>query len=165
MAREILVPLKSSDSIEDVLPYIEKVAQAGMKVVFFISYPANGLLELVRDHWVEDENKIRLKTLASNIIERYSPERQHRIAEARVAPAQKALSKNGVEVEVKIYSESLHAALEIHTRNNNTFLVLMRKRMGSGIGAFLRRMRLPTGSFKRPVFRASTLFLIPGRGV
>jgi hypothetical protein len=165
MAREILVPLKSSDRIEDVVPYIEKVAQAGMKVVFFIPYPANGLLELIRDHWVEEENRSRVKAQARNILERYSREGQNKIAEARVAAAQEALAKKGVDVEVKIYTESLHTALETRTHDNNTFLVLMRKRMGSGIGAFLRRMRLPIGSFKRPVFRSSTMFLIPGRGV
>lgn len=148
MTREILVPLKSSDRIEDVVPYIQMVAQAGMKVVFFVSYPANGLLELIRDHWVEEENRSRVKAQARNILERYSREGQNKIAEARVATAKEALSKKGVEVEVKIYTETLHTALETHTRNNHTFLVLMRKKMGSGVGAFLRRMRPPIASFK-----------------
>lgn len=34
MAKQILVPLKEHDRIEEIIPYIEEVARPGMRVVF-----------------------------------------------------------------------------------------------------------------------------------
>ncbi len=40
-AEKILVPLKRHDRVEEVIPYIEKVTQPGMSVVFLIHHPVN----------------------------------------------------------------------------------------------------------------------------
>ena len=36
MAGQIIVPLSGSDQIEDILPYLERVAQPGVKIVFLV---------------------------------------------------------------------------------------------------------------------------------
>ncbi len=41
MARQILVPVKRSE----VIPYIERIAAPGMKVVFLLRYPVDGFGE------------------------------------------------------------------------------------------------------------------------
>jgi transcriptional regulator with GAF, ATPase, and Fis domain len=38
-AEDILVPLHRHGRIEEVIPYIEKIARAGMRVVFRVPYP------------------------------------------------------------------------------------------------------------------------------
>jgi hypothetical protein len=42
MAAKILVPLKTRDQIEEIIPYIEKVAEPGASVVFLVHHPVNG---------------------------------------------------------------------------------------------------------------------------
>ena len=43
MTEELLVPLKKHDRIDDLIPYIEKVIQPGVTVVFLVHHPVNGL--------------------------------------------------------------------------------------------------------------------------
>ena len=42
MAAKILVPLKKHDRVEEIVPYIEKVAEPGASVVFLVHHPVNG---------------------------------------------------------------------------------------------------------------------------
>ena len=39
---KILVPLKRHDQIEEIMPYIEKVAEPGAGVVFLVHHPVSG---------------------------------------------------------------------------------------------------------------------------
>ena len=43
MAKQILVPLTKGDRVEEIISYVEKVAQPGMKVVFLLRYPGEDL--------------------------------------------------------------------------------------------------------------------------
>jgi hypothetical protein len=43
---KIIVPLRGSDRIEQFLPYIEQVAQQGMKVVFLVHFGVSHFKEL-----------------------------------------------------------------------------------------------------------------------
>jgi hypothetical protein len=38
MSKKILVPLRQNDRTEEMVPYVEKVARPGMKVVFLVHY-------------------------------------------------------------------------------------------------------------------------------
>ena len=42
MKKLILVPLNRNDRAEDLMPYVEEVARAGMKAVFLVPYPVDG---------------------------------------------------------------------------------------------------------------------------
>lgn len=46
MAKEILVPIKSNEGIEDLIPFIETVMQPGTKVVFVISCQAGSSFQM-----------------------------------------------------------------------------------------------------------------------
>jgi len=43
MSKKILVPLGQYNRTEEMIPYIEKVARPGMKVVFLMRYPVDGI--------------------------------------------------------------------------------------------------------------------------
>ena len=45
MARQILVALKSEDRLSQMIPYIEKIAQPGMRVVFLIRFSTQPALK------------------------------------------------------------------------------------------------------------------------
>ena len=49
MNKKILVPLGQYDRSEEMIPYIEKVARPGMKVVFLVRYPVDGFI------WAKEE--------------------------------------------------------------------------------------------------------------
>jgi hypothetical protein len=46
MAKEILVPIKGKEGIEDIIPYIERVVQPGTKVIFVIPCQSGSSLEM-----------------------------------------------------------------------------------------------------------------------
>jgi hypothetical protein len=95
MAGQILVSLRSEDRIEDIMPYITEVAKAGMSVIFLIRYPVTPWVWL-QDHWVTTESSRIAMWAGREIIERYSLERQRRLAEETVAPWRNVLRQMGV---------------------------------------------------------------------
>ena len=42
MATKILVPLKKHDRLEEIVPYIEELAEPGVSVVFLVRHPVSG---------------------------------------------------------------------------------------------------------------------------
>ena len=53
MNKKMLVPLGQYDRSEEMIPYIEKVARPGMKVVFLVRYPVDGFHLGERGIWYE----------------------------------------------------------------------------------------------------------------
>ena len=53
MNKKILVPLGQYDRSEEMIPYIENVARPGMKVVFLVRYPVDGVIRAKRGVWYE----------------------------------------------------------------------------------------------------------------
>jgi hypothetical protein len=49
MNKKILIPLRQHDLSEEMIPCIEKVARAGMSVVFLVRYPVDGFV------WAKEE--------------------------------------------------------------------------------------------------------------
>jgi hypothetical protein len=57
MAKEILVPIKSNEGIEDIIPFIETVMQPGTKVVFVIPCQAGTSLQMNQYHGADTARK------------------------------------------------------------------------------------------------------------
>ena len=53
MAPQILVALKSEDRLSQMIPYIEKIAQPGMKVVFLIRFSPQTASKASRHNSIE----------------------------------------------------------------------------------------------------------------
>jgi len=129
MARKILVPFRSHDRIEEIVPYVEKVAQPGMKVIFLIRYPADEF-EWLRDHWVTTESPRKMMLAARRVEQKYSWDEQMRLAKERVVPARQALERRGVEVAVDLFAGGLGKAVGSYRDNGDVHLILIPARSG-----------------------------------
>jgi len=123
MESHILVPLRSSKQIRQVLPYINEIAQPKMKVVFLIRSRFEGIHELMD----------QLLSLHTGIDRALLPgHNQHTIAEQRASVAKETvftacgpLAKRGVEIRVTAYRGSLRRVLREHVQRETVHLVIM----------------------------------------
>jgi hypothetical protein len=146
MNKKILVPLGQYDRSEEMIPYIEKVARPGMKVVFLLRYPVDGFI------WGKEEYGMRAALDAKKVVNYYSWEGNLEKAKKQVAPACEALRAKGIEADIDVYAGSLKKAVRDHTLNGDLHLIMTR----AGIGDWVARLFDGTTSvfkwFKRPSF-------------
>jgi len=155
MNKKILVPLGQYDRSEEMIPYIEKVVRPGMKVVFLMRYPVDGI------GLRKEEYGMRAALEAKNLVNYYSWEGNLEKAKQQVAPACEALQARGIETAVDVYAGSLKKAVRTYTLNGDVHLIMTR----AGIGDWIARLFGGTNSvfkwFKRPSF--SSVMLINPR--
>jgi hypothetical protein len=146
MNKKILVPLGQYDRTEEMIPYVEKIARPGMKVVFLVRYPVDGFI------WAKEEYGMRAALEAKKLVNYYSWEENFEKAKKQVAPACEALRAKGIEAAVDVYAGSLKKAVRSHTLNGDVHLIMT----CAGIGAWIARLFDGTNSvfkwFKRPSF-------------
>ncbi len=164
MAKQILVPLKEHDRIEEIIPYIEEVARPGMSVVFLIHYPVNDIVEVLQDCWETPVSPMQVMLAAKKLGERYSWEGQRRISEDMILPAREVLCKHGVDVTVDLYTDRLKRVVEAYTENGNVLLIVARSGIGLRIIKFLQETVGHFGWLKSPSF-SPMLLLHPGHRV
>ena len=134
MGQEILVAIKSEDRLSQMIPYIEKVARPGMRVVFLVRFIANCAskpllhdsveLECPENSGYEEGEQPRLA--AKNIDGTESMEERKLSAEHKVFLALEALIKKGIEITVDVYMGSLRRALKTHTSKGGVHIIMMR---------------------------------------
>jgi len=146
MNKKILVPLGQYDRTEEIIPYIEKVARPGMKVVFLVRYPVDGFI------WAKEKYGMRAALEVKKLANYYSWEENLERAKKQVAPACEALRTKGIETAVDVYAGSLKKSVRSHTLNGDVHLIMTR----AGIGDWIARLFDGTNSvfkcFKRPSF-------------
>ena len=162
MPGQILVALKRNDRLERIIPYIERVAQPGMRVVCLMPYPVEARL-WVQDHWVVTESPLEALLMGRKIVENYSWEMQRRLAEHKVFRAQDALRKRGVEIAVDVYAGSLRRVVGDYMAKEDVCLIMMQSGSGLAVVRFLHRMLSLFGLFKRPNV-SPVLLLHPDQG-
>jgi hypothetical protein len=138
MAAEILVALKSEDRLSQMIPYIEKIAQPGMRVVLlirFISQPACKSschdaieLECPQDSRFFEGEPMKSRSTGENIRALESIEVQRLSAEHEVFLVLEAMLKRGIEIAVDVYTGSLRSAVKSYMRKGNVHSLV--KRMG-----------------------------------
>jgi hypothetical protein len=157
MNKKILVPLGRYDSSEEMIPYIEKVARPGTKVVLLMRYPVDGFV------WAKEEYGIRAALKAKQLVNHYSWEGSLQNAQKQVAPACEALCARGIEAAVDVYAGSLKKAVRSHMLSGDVHLIMTR----AGIGEWISRLFDGTTSifrwFKRPSFSPVMLINPPRR--
>jgi hypothetical protein len=157
MNKKILVPLGQYDRSEEMIPYIEKVARPGMKVVFLMRYPVDGFI------WGKEEYGMKAALDARKLVNYYSWDGNLEKAKQQIAPACEALRANGIEAAMEVYAGSLKKAARSHMLNGDVHLIMVR----AGIGDWMAKLFDGTTSvfkwFRLPSF--SPVMLINPRTI
>ena len=155
MGKQILVPLKKEDRMEDVVPYMEELVQPGMKVQFLIRYDA-GFDMALRASRAARESGVRDPAAFRKIAAMYSWEGQQRSAAAKVLPACESLREKGAEIFVDVYAGSLRRMVRSYTATGDVHLVVTKSGIGSAIGDLLSGAASVFGvrqaGYHRPVY-------------
>ena len=146
MNKKILVPLGQYDRTEEMIPYIEKIARPGMKVVFLVRYPVDGFI------WAKEEYGMRAALEAKKLVNYYSWEGNFEKAKKQVAPACEALRAKGIEAAMDVYAGSLKKAVRSHTLNGDVHLIMTCAGIGESIGGLFDGITSVFKWFKRPTF-------------
>ncbi len=159
MAEKILVPLKRHDRVEEVIPYIERVARPGTSVVFLIHHRVSGF------KWLQAycglmESGLDNALMLRKMIESYSVKTRRRLVEQKVFQTCQALHRLGVKTAARVYSGNLTKNLQSDICEGDSQVVLVRSGIGQGIRSFLRWTLSAGGLFKSPAPQ-SVLLLYP----
>jgi hypothetical protein len=161
MAEKILVPLNRHDRVEEVIPYIEKVTQPGMSVVFLIHHPVNSFKWLqaycgIMQCGLEKRMAIR------RMVESYSVKMRRQLAHQKVFHICEALHKMGVKIAVEIYTGSLRKTLRSYVLGGDVGLIVMRPGIGYRIMNFLQGIVSIRAMVRRTAF--SPVFVLNPKG-
>lgn len=163
MASQILVPLRGSDRIEHLLPYIEKVLQPGLNVTFLIHYGNPAFHELIGQLLV-----IHTGITPSRLPGQFNHDeivQKHMLAAVeKVAPAGLALRNKGVEISVTVFAGSFRKVVREYAARGDVHLVLMPHNRGDWLPRPLRKLASLFHFFK-PQRLAPVLLLHPGSTV
>jgi hypothetical protein len=173
MAKQILVALKNQDRLEQMVPYIEELAQPGTEVIFLVRFAPKAEVKGSRDNcltlkpleevrFAEDREAPRL--MDRKIIGTQGIEGQRLSAEHKVFLALEALVKRGVEIAVDVYMGSLRRVVKSYTRKGDVRLIVMRTRWDLTLMRFLHRTFAAFGLLKQPTF-SPVLLLHPEHGM
>lgn len=162
MAGQILIALKGNDRLEQFIPYVEKITQPGMKIVFLIRYPVVRRFERFWGFRIRGEFP-EAATLAERKMfnKPSSEEEERRIAAHKVFLAQEALRKRGVEIVVDVYTGNLRRVVERYRGQGGVQLIMMRMGSALRLPSFLDGTVPFSSLFKRPSF-SHMLLLDPG---
>jgi len=149
MPKQILVAMKRGECIEEIIPYLKQVVQAGMRVVFLIPYPVE-LRVYLRDHWVTTESVREAVLSGGKIMDQYSWEMQGELAEQKISLARQVLQNRGVDIAVDVYTRSLRRVIEDYTANGDVHLIMMRAGIRYPLAQLLSRAIDLFGAFRRP---------------
>ncbi len=121
MARQILISLRGTDRIEEVLPYVERSVHTGVKVVFVVHYGLTGFRELM-DQLLAHQKESRGE-LFSNSSDSDIAEDQRLSADRRILFACRRLVNRGAEIDVIVYGCTLSAVLEKYLHKEEVELI------------------------------------------
>jgi hypothetical protein len=146
MNKKILVPLGQFDRSEEMIPYIESVAQPGMKVVFLVRYLMEGI------GWQKEEYGMRAALEAKKLVNHYSWSGNVEKANQQIAPVCEAIRAKGIEAAVDVYAGSLKKAVRSHMLNGDVHLIMTRAGIGDWIAKLVDGAPSVFNWFKRPSF-------------
>jgi len=155
MDQKILVPMKRNDRAEDFIPYVEKVARPGMKVIFMVPYPVEGF------RWPREEFGSKAIQEAKMLASYYSWATNVQKAKDRVTVASKVLTAKGIEAAADVYAGSMRSAVQGYAAKGDVHLIVTRAGIGQRIAGFLNGSNSLFDLFKRPAL-SPVLLIHPG---
>ncbi len=150
MDKQILVPVSTNDRVKELIPFVERVAQPGMKVVFLFRFPVDGFQEYIRAGMATDETSKPKPAEVRRIAERYSLEGQQRLAMRRVHSASNLLREKGIEVSVTVYSGNLKQVLKDYASKNDIHMIVQPAGFGHLISRSLKNLTSAFHYSKQP---------------
>jgi hypothetical protein len=160
MAAKILVPLTKGDRIEEIIPYLEKVAQTDTRVVFLIHHQESGF-KWLQAYCGVMECGLDKALMLRKMIESYSVKTRRQLAAQKVFQTCQSLHQLGVKTAVELYSGSTQRILNGYARNGNADLVIMRPRAEFQITRAIKKAFARWTGFQRPSI-PPVLLLHPG---
>lgn len=119
MNRQLLVPLRGGDHIDDILPYVRDVAQPGMTVVFLVHFGSNRFKELAAQLLMINSG------LPATFDDGVGAHQQSNV-ERRIQLAAEKLRQRGVVIKVKFYTGSLRRLMRQCMETEPVKWVIMR---------------------------------------
>jgi nucleotide-binding universal stress UspA family protein len=117
---QILVPLRKGDRIEDVVPYLEQIAQPGSKVTLLVHYSVEGL------DWLQGKS-------TTSVVKEQKP-----VADENTFLALESLRERDVKVALDIYAGPLTKVVKQYALRGDIDLVMIAARGKSWIGRLLQ---------------------------
>jgi hypothetical protein len=110
MNGHVLVVLRRGDDLDDVLPYVEEIAQPGLTITFLIDHSLAGLTEALNqafkpNHVIADQRLIRSELAVESPTVTTNGDQQTATA------IRQELRKQGVEIKIRVYTGSLKRIL------------------------------------------------------
>jgi hypothetical protein len=161
MAAKILVPLKRNDRVEEILPYIEKVAQPGASIVFLVHHPVNSFKWLKAYCGIAQCGLEKTLTVR-RMIESYSLKTRRQLAQRRVFRTCEALHDMDLNITVDVYTGSLRKTLKSYADIGDAQLLVMQPGFGQRIMSALHGTVFVSSVFSRS-FSSSALLLHSGK--
>ena len=137
MNNRILVPLKKHDRLDEIIPYIEKLARPGASVVFLIRHPVSGL-KWLQAYCGIAQCGLEKSLTVRRMIESYSLKMRRPLFERRVFQTCGALHDMALNIAVDVYTDSLRMALRSYANRGDAPLVIMRPGIGQRMVSFLQ---------------------------
>src|SRR5690348_2743500 len=116
MDGKIFVGLSPRDPVEEIIPYLERLAKPRMTVVCLVRYPVERR-DYLRDHWVTTDSTRSAIVAGRKLMGRYSWDAQKRLAEEKLAAVSRAMRKRAVKVEIDLYTGSLQRSVRDRRAN------------------------------------------------
>jgi hypothetical protein len=152
MNRQVLVPLKKGDRIEEILPYVEDVAQSGTKVIFLVHLGTNRFKELA-GQLLAIQSGLPVNFNTENVAsENRAPGLS--IREKTIRRVTQELHYRGVTIEVKFYSGSLARLVRECMGTEPIQFVMLRSAQSRVLGwlhAIAHVLKIAKPSLKIPV--------------
>ncbi len=155
MSKIILVALGRNDHTEEVIPYIEKLVQPGMQVVFLFRYPVAGFI------WPREGIRRESSSEQKRLTDHYSWEENLLRAQKKVSPAFEVLQRKGAEVAVELYNGSLRKAISNHAPEGDVHLIMARAGIWQWVKSFFNGTNSAVKLFSRAGF-SPVLLIHPG---
>jgi hypothetical protein len=146
MKPQILVAIDSQDRLSQLMPYIEKIAQPGMQVIFLIRWHAQQALTAALPRPLEFNGDDAPLITDYDLEAKRAPERQGECTEERLTAehrlflAEEALIKRGIEVTVDVYTGSFRKAVASYMWSGNVYMIIRPARGLSAISQLLYKM-------------------------
>ena len=138
MKRHVLVVLRDDDDPEDVLPYVEEIAEPGLSITLLIEHHSRALEDVV-------------KQLLTSSDEQLAPN--------RVSASRQELRKRGVDIVVKVYTGNLKRILREFIEKQCVQMIVMPQRKNQ-VSRFLHKFGITAGLISVP---AISLLLYRGK--
>jgi len=155
MNKQILVPMKRNDQVEDLIPYVERVARPGMNVVFMVPYLGDGF------RWSNEEFGRKAIEEGKRLACYYTWDTNLQKAKDRVASAAKILPGKGIEVVVEVYTGGMRDAVRMCAEKGEVHLIVTRAGIAQRIAGFLNGRNSLSDLLKRPAL-SPVLLIHPG---